>query len=290
MYRWVSLNPNMDHPNSQLNRSPVEITCGLSGRYKFARGNRCSVLSILLPRCFSPPPRYLWGAVPPAVSAPDPPRCLSAPASPPQTARVSAPASCICCRARIRLQRNLGVGQQYPKIGNSKKKKKEIQFFSSKTCIVCEFWHFCSHLSSVHFFDKTCGHALNFHGKNWISFFFNSLFSGIVVLDSHVVGVGQLRERAVHCSKHVCFDKVLRNTSKWIEPFSDVFQVWAALNADTLGSTVGEGSAAGHTHRHKSDCTLLLNSNQWNFSKKGSCQFIACFDFWNRKCMASHGL
>ncbi len=27
VYRWVPVNPNVDHPKSRINRSPVEITC-----------------------------------------------------------------------------------------------------------------------------------------------------------------------------------------------------------------------------------------------------------------------
>ncbi len=56
----------------------------------------------------------------------------------------------------------------------------EIQFFPSKTCIVHEFWHFCSHLEWITFCQNswTCFYflwkKLNFH-------FVNSPFSGIAV-------------------------------------------------------------------------------------------------------------
>ncbi len=61
----------------------------------------------------------------------------------------------------------------------------EIQFFPSKTCIIDQFWHICSHLQSDQLFAKTCPHAIIFYGKNWMSIFGFPLFSGYAPPHTH---------------------------------------------------------------------------------------------------------
>ncbi len=53
----------------------------------------------------------------------------------------------------------------------------EIQFFLSKTYIVDEFWHICSHLQSDKLFAKTGWNAIIFYGKKLnFHFWFSPIF------------------------------------------------------------------------------------------------------------------
>ncbi len=86
---------------------------------------------------------------------------------------------------------NTWVSLDLSQFGKTRKyghEQNEIHFFPSKTCIVDQFWHFCSHLqskvltfcqnllTSYYFLPK----KLNFH-------FLNPLFSGIAL---NSIGVG----------------------------------------------------------------------------------------------------